>query len=178
MKFDYTTIRQAVYNTIIAEPNNRFVFNDDDRYINQIKLGRIITNPPFPAILIYSSRKTERHETIGYAPTPYIYMNIRIVDRFPNSQEPPALATALGLSDNRVITEEESDKVLDLILDTLEEWLRGDNTVEGRERRKLNLPDRVIIALPMDANWGIDSYQNLVLRWVDLTLEIRLNRLT
>lgn len=178
MKIEYKIIKDAIYNTIIAQTDNRFVFNHADRFVNQIYKSRHVKNPPFPVILIYKSRKTERHEVLGYAPTPYIYYNIRIVDRLPNSQEPDAIMAALGLSGNTIKDFDTMEDGIDLTLTTLEEWLRGDETVDGKLRRKLGIEDHVGIAIPTDANWGIEETQNMYLVWVDLTLEIRFEKMT
>lgn len=178
MKIQYGIIKQAIYDTIISEPNNRFIFNHGDRYVNQVLKERWMSSGPFPCMMIYKSRKTERHEVLGYAPTPYIYYNVRITDKIPNSQETSALMSALGLSGTSIANFNTSEDALDLILTTLEEWLRGDNTSIGQDRRCLGIPQYVGICLPTDVNWGRDDLQNDHFNWVDLTLEIRFQKLT
>lgn len=178
MKIEYKLIKDAIYNTIISQSDNRFVFNHADRYINQIFTKRYIPNPPFPVILIYKSRKAERHEVLGYAPHPYLYYNIRILDRVPNSQEPDALMNTLGIAGNGIADFSIAEDAIDEILKTLEEWLRADDTPIGKERRMLGIPPHVSIALPGDVNWGVDQMQNHHRIWADLTLELRLEKIT
>ncbi len=172
--FNYQTFIDAVESTLAL--NDRFDTADAaDKYINQMRKQRWIPGPPFPVILIYPGYKEETQRIqIGYNPYTDFIVQIVIYCSLPSKNSTSAMRTALSLT--QIMTGEDSMKELFLITRELEEWLRGEETEDGRNRRKLYLHGDATVSFGVTqigrVTFEEDKYENFRLNKATINLVI------
>lgn len=149
------------------------------RYIRNIWKMWDVPQPPYPCLLINLVGRAEQHRAIGYVPFDDVEISIKVICGLPSPNSCSAALTALGYT--AIINEEQSKREVFLIVQTIEGWLRGDDTDDGHNRRMLYMQDYEnanvkIVEMP-STTFSRRKEGNLILMEADIRLALRNVRL-
>lgn len=134
MLIPYIKIVNKVYDTIVA--NDAFNPNADtsERYVNAVEKTRFVPGK-FPALTIKMLSKQEVHKALGYSPFADLAIQLSVYVGYPATNVTTKTLSELGL--NAITQIWEAEQAMLLIQSKFEEWVRGDESTEGRSRRAL-----------------------------------------
>ena len=130
-----------------------------------------------PAVMIYlDAKNSEQHMAIGYSPYPFLNFIIKPVIQLPPnkvsgvSEMPAALLSFLSKTD--INTPEDSDDVLDTLVDTIEEVIRGNATTLAPNRYLNN--SQIKVALPVATSFGFIQADNCIYVFAEISLRVEM----